>query len=293
MDNKICTKCGQVNFPNANNCTKCGNALNAAENNPFSAGGDPPPTMMPGHFSATPPGAEKKSNKMFWIIGIVVVLLVSFVGLLGVIGIGSYIYYSSKKEVVYDYPKPKPEKDKTPKDDSNKDNNDKADPTDDDGSPLSDIKFPTTTGGDDGMKDNQSGGNAKVTDAQLLSFFLEKKSKVGSFTLKDVTTTDSKAKFPNRIAGVSAQYTSGSKKLTHNFAAYDSVGQLKDDFDEYMQEAKRSGGKITNTTATSVIYIKGSLVYFAFYNPQGGFHEMSSRVGKDILKYHNDYFGVK
>lgn len=269
--------------------------MSSAGNNPFPASEDLPPTIMPSNLSAAPPKAAKKSNKMYWIIGIVVVLLVAFVGLLGVVGIGGYIYYSSQKEVVRDYPNNKPQEDETPKDDSDntEKNSDKGDTGDDDGSPLSDIKFPTTTGGDDGLKDSQTSGNAKVTDAQLLSFFLVKKSKVGSFTLKDVKATDSKAKFPNRIAGVSAQYTSGSKKLTHDFAAYASNDPLKDDFDEYVKEVKSSGGKITNSTPTSVIYVKGSLVYFAFSNPEGGFHEMSSRVGKDILKYYNDYFGVK
>jgi hypothetical protein len=279
MQNQFCKNCGQANFPNATTCTKCGNSLSQIVNNQFSS-------------SNQPPVKEKKSNKMFWIIGIVAVLLIFFVGLIGIAGIGGYLYFSNQDEVVRDYPKT--DKDETPKDETDKgDKGDKGDNSgDDDGSPLSDIKFPATTG-DDGMGDSQSGGNAKITNAQLLAFFSQQKATVGSFRLDKVSTIDGTATFPSRIAGVEAKYSSGSKKITHNFAAYDSNTSLKEDFELYRQFAKKSGGKITNSTETSIIYIKGSLVYFAFYNPQGGFHEMSSRVGKDILKYHNDYFGIK
>lgn len=287
MDNQFCKNCGQANFPNAATCTKCGNALSSIAGSQFGASNEPPPTMVANQQipQVSAPKAEKKSNKMYWVIGIVAVLLIFFVGLIGIAGIGTFLYLNNQ-EVARDYPNDKPQKD-----DPTADTKDETLAEDDDS--LSDIKFPPTDSSDGGMNDEQNTGNEKVTDAALIGFFTTQKSNVGKFKLQNVTATDDSSIFPNRIAGVVAKYASGSKRLTHNFAAYSSNSSLKDDFDEYKRKAKSSGGKVTNSTATSVIYIKGSLVYFAFYNPQGGLHEMSSRVGKDILKYHNDYFGVK
>jgi len=296
MQNQFCKRCGQANFPNASVCTKCGTPLSQASN-PYGGADEPPPTMMAGggqmFSNPTPPKKEKKSNTKYFIIGGIALVLVLFIGLIGIAGIGAWVYFSNKDEVVRKNPD-----DNKPLDDSgNKQGDDKTgddktgsdSKTDDDS--MTDIKFPPTGANDDELADNTGGG--KITNAQLLDFFLKEKSVVGKYQLKKVETTDSRDKYPNRIAGATAQYTKGSTALTHEVAIYDSIDTLKDDFDDYRNAAKSGGGKLEMNNETTIIYIKGSLVYLAFYNPQGGFHVMSSRRGKDIQEYHNAYFGVR
>lgn len=241
--------------------------------------------------SSTPP--PKKSNKMiFWIIGIVVVLLVIFVGLAGIAAIGGYFYFANQEKVEREYPG------RTPKDDDDSPKKDDDYPekdtpkSGDDDSPLSDIQFPSTSGTDDDLGRKQKTGGGKLTDAQLVAFFLTQKPKVGRYTIKNATTLSGGGNSPNRMAGAKAEYRSGSKRVYHEIALYDSQGSVADDFVAYKRKARR-GGRIQTSKDTSIIYVKGSRVYLAFYNPQGGFHIMSSRVGKDILAYHNAYFGVK
>jgi hypothetical protein len=292
MHNQFCKRCGQANFPNATACTKCGNPLMSASNNPFGSGGEPPPTMMGGGQQFSSPSPEHgKSKTKFFVIGAIAVVLVLFIGLIGIAGVGALVYYSNQDEVVRD----DSGRDK-PADDAPSDTTDSPNSSGDD-NPLSDIKFPSTddsgtsSGGDNSGGD--SSGSGKVTDAQLLSFFLQEKSTVGKYQLKNVKTTDSRDNYPNRTAGATAEYEKGSTKVTHEVALYESTGSLKEDFDDYASKAKSGGGKVQTSKETSIIYIKGSLVYLAFYNPQGGFHVMSSNDGKDILEYHNAYFGVE
>ncbi len=292
MNNQFCKKCGHANFPNSNNCTKCGNALDHVANNPFGSSEEPPPTVMAGQQFSIPtsPKTEKKSNKTFWIVGIVAVLLVLFVGILGIAGIGGYLYYSSQEDFVV-----REDSNKDSKNDDNKGQDDSKndDSKSDDDSALSDIKFPAGTGSDKDMSGGKSTGTENVTDAQLLDFFLKQKPTVGKYTLKTVKTSDNKDNFPNRTAGATAEYKKGSKIVIHEVALYGSTSSLKEDFEAYKQKAKSGGGKIETSKETSIIYIKGSSVYLAFYNPQGGFHVMSSRNGNDILEYHNAYFDIK
>ncbi len=268
MHNQFCKNCGQANFPEANACTKCGNALN--------------PNLVANQQFAKTPTPKKKSNKKIWIAAIVGVLLLSVVGLIGIAAVGGLLYFSSKKQVVREYPVPikTPKKDISGDDDGGKD----------DDSPLSNIKFPPS-GGDDDLE--RETGDGKITDEVLLSYFKNLKPKVGRYRLKDVVAITGTSKFPNRNAGATARYTSGSKRVTHEVGLYKSINDTEDDFGTYKRAVKRRGGRIKTSKKTSIIYIKGRLVYLAFYNTQGGFHIMSSRNGKDILKYHNDYFGIK
>lgn len=287
MQNQFCKNCGQANLPNSSTCTKCGNPLNKGTNNPFGANNV---------ASSTPP-PKKKSNMIFWVAGIVVVLLVLFVGLVGIAGIGGYFYFTSQEKVEREYPgrDPKQDDDKPTKDDDEPKKDDTKDDDskgNDDDSPLSDIKFPSTEGSDDDLGETTKTGGGKVTDAQLVAFFLTQKPKVGRYTVKNATTLGGGGNSPNRMAGAKAEYRSGSKKVFHEIALYDSKPSLADDFAAYKRKARSGGGRVQTTKATSIIYIKGRLVYLAFYNPQGGFHIMSSRNGKDILAYHNAYFGI-
>ena len=292
MHNQFCKRCGQANFPNVTVCTKCGNSLMSASNNPFGSGEEPPPTMMGGgqQFSASPP-VPKKSNAKLFIFGAIAVILVLFIGLFAIAGVGALFYFSGQKEVVRD----DSGRDK-PADDASNDSTDSP-KTGGDDNPLSDIKVPSTDdSGSSPGSDNSGGdssGSGKVTDAQLLNFFLQEKPTVGKYQLKNVKTTDSRDNYPNRTAGATAEYEKGSTKVTHEVALYESTSTLKEDFDDYASKAKSGGGKVQTSKETSIIYIKGSLVYLAFYNPQGGFHVMSSGDGKDILEYHNAYFGVE
>lgn len=269
MDNQFCKNCGQANFPNANVCTKCGNPLTPPANNPFGVSNAAP---------AAAPNTGKKSNKMFWILGIAGVSLVFGIGLIGIVGIGSYFYFSAIDDVVYDYPNNRPTQN-----DANKSDDDNL---------LSNVDFPPT-GNDKDLDDSQNDQPLNITNKQLTGFYRVKKSKVGKWKLQGVVENFSKASFENRDAGVRALYKKGSKKLTHNFSFYKLISAMENDFDIYKDKIKSSGGKVRTTTATSVIYIKGGLVYFAFHNPQGGFHEISAKDGKDILKYHDDYFDMK
>lgn len=262
MHNQFCKNCGQANFPDANNCTKCGNPL--------------APTAAVDQQASKPNPVAEKSNKKYWIAGIVGVLLLSFLGLIGIGAIGAIFYFSTKDEVVREYPAPE----KKPAEDE---------PLEDDDSPLSDIKFPPTGGSDELKKET---GNSKLTDEVLISFFKNLKPKVGKYRLRDVVAIKGTSKFPSRNAGATARYRSGSKRVTHEVGLYEAIGDAKDDFASYKRFVKRTGGKIKTNKKTSIVYIKGPLVYLAFYNQQGGFHIMSSRNGKDILKYHNDYFGT-
>ncbi len=271
MDNQFCKNCGQANSPNVAICTKCGKPLTPSANNPFGVSNAIP--------AAPPPPAEKKNNKMFWILGIAGVLLILGIGLLGIVGIGSYFYFSSKSDVVYDYPNDKPQPVN-------------ADKKDDDDS-LSDIDYPSN-GSDEDLSDSPNNNQpANITNKQLKGFYKAKKSTVGNWKLQSVVKSFSKASFENRDAGVRASYKSGSKKLNHSFSFYKSASSMESDFDAYIDNVKSSGGVVRTTTPTSIIYTKGGLVYFAFHNPQGGLHEISSNDGKDILKYHDDYFDIK
>ncbi len=295
MQNQFCRKCGQVNFPNASTCTKCGNPLSQTSNNPYGTSEEPPPTMMANQQysnSPSPPASEKKSKTKFFVIGGIVVVLLLFIGILGIAGVGALLYFSSQDEVASADNSDKKTDDETKGESDSESDGDSTDDTKTGGddNPLSDIKFPPTSGSDENIGD--SSGNAKVSNAQLMDFFLKEKSTVGKYTLKNVKTTDSRDNFPNRTAGVTAEFYKGSTKVTHDVALYDSMSSIKDDFNDHKNGARRGGGKIQTSKDTSIIYIKGSLVYLAFYNPQGGFHVMSSRNGKDILEYHNAYFGV-
>lgn len=277
MQNKICTRCGQSNFPNSNVCTNCGNPFSQA------SGGfnEPPPTMVVNQPSAPTP--EKKSNKTFWIVGIIGLLLVMGIGLLAIVGIGGYLLYSGSEggtEI------------STDSNSSGSDSNDNSSTSS--GDSLGEIKFPGTGDSSSTSSNTNSTGSSSLgtaTDEQLISLFKTQKSTVGKFTLDDVTSTSDSSKYPSKDAAVKAKYSSGSIDLTHEVAIYSDMDKLKTDFDSFISDEKSSGAKVETSTATSMVYVKGSLVYLAFSNPQGGFHIISSRNGKDILEYYNKYFG--
>jgi hypothetical protein len=275
-------------MPNAGVCTKCGNALNQISNvkSGGSAEEEYPPTMMSPQFMKDQTAPGKKGNKkIFLIVGIVVVLLVVFTGLLGIAAIGGYVYFSNQPTVVRENTTPASKKDQP----VDKDADDKDV---DDGSPLSDIKFPSN-GGNDGVEIEKNTGNEGLSNAKLIVFFSSEKSKVGRFLLSKVKTIDADYVFSERIAGVTANYKKGSTPLTHSFAAYQSNDLLKADFADYKKKVKNAGGRIAKSTATSIIYSKSGLIYFTFYNPQGGVHEFSSRRVEDIQEYHDSFFGIK
>ena len=301
MDNKFCKNCGQANFPNANVCTKCGNAFEQNQGNQFGSSQEPPPTVMAGNQFQVPiqsnqpnnqsnnaPPPKKKSNTKYFVFGGIAVVLLLFIGIIGIAGIAGVMYYTTQQdsEVVRDYPA---EDDSGKDNDSKKDSKDSDKTDDDDDNPLSDIEFPSTGGNDDGL--DKTKNNGKISNQILISYFKTQKQKVGSFSLNSVLEDEDNRNFPGNIAGVRAKYSKGSTSLTHEFAAYDSMSDLGDDFRDYKRKVKSSGGKVKTDKPTTLIYIKGPLVYLAFYNPQGGFHIISSRLGKDILTYHDDYFG--
>lgn len=287
MHNQFCKRCGQANFPDANVCTKCGTPLERQPGGSYGQGSEPPPTMMAGqqYGGAASAGGSGKSNTKYFVFGGIALVLVLLVGLIGIAGIGAVVYFSGQEGEVA--------QDDTGRDTGTADDEgtDTGPSSDDDDSPLSDIEFPAG-GNDDDMGDSTSTSTGKVTDAQLLQFFLKEKATVGKFSLKKVTTTDSRDKFPNRTAGATAEYTKGSSTVIHEVALYDSASSIKEDFDAHKAQA-RKGGRIQTSKETSIIYVKDGKVWLAFYNPQGGFHVMSSRNGNDILEYHNAYFGVE
>ena len=284
MQNKFCKNCGQANFPDAGTCTKCGKSLEQNTGNQFQV---PVQQDQP----ANQPQPPKKSNTKYFVIGALAIVLLLFIGIVAIAGIAGAIYYSTSQEdkVVREYPD-KNTADKS--DDAKKGNDDinsgKSEDEDDD-NPLSDIKFPPTGTSDDGI--DQTKKNGKISNKILIGYFENQKQKVGSFSLKNVREDEDNRNFPNNTAGVRARYAKGSTSLTHEFAAYTSMADLRGDFADYKRTVKNAGSKVKTEKPTTIIYIKGPLVYLAFYNPQGGFHIISSRLGKDILSYHDAYFG--
>ena len=274
MDNQFCKSCGQANVPGSTVCTKCGQALSTAGNNPIN---QPNQAPNPGAQNQAPQSAApKKSSKKFWIIGGIAAFLLLSAGLIVVAAVGGVLYFNSqsKDDVVYDYPKP----DQTPK---------KAD--DDDGgdsdNPLDDINFPTSGDTDFGG----GGNNGSVTDSVLVNFFETKKTRVGSYKLDNAKRMGGKGAFPGKAAGASARYVSGSKTIVHEISVYSNKDNARRDFDSFKKRERR-GAKVRSNKRDQIIFAKGKLVYLAFLNPQGGIHVISSRRGPDIITYYKSYF---
>lgn len=286
MDNQFCNRCGQANFPDANVCTKCGQALSRSSGSPFSQNAAPKGAVSqpnPGHT----PVSTKSNKKLYLIIGGVIAVLLVSAGAIILLAVGMLIYTSSDTEVTRDDTTVAKESDSdTDKNsETKKDNDDSSDSKNSD-NPLDDVTFPSG-------KDVEFGEEAKneITDQSLLSFFLDKKSKVGAFTLVEAKTSSDKTIFPNRTAGLQAEYKSGSKTIIHRVAIYKSLNDAKDDIDTYKKGLQNSGAKVRSSKEDQVIFDRAGAVYLAFYNTQGALHEISSRDGKDVLAYYNSYFG--
>ena len=270
MQNQFCKKCGQANFPNATSCSKCGHLIEVSSG-------------VPQGFSAKRTAPEKKSNTKYWIIGgVLTVFLV--VGVLGILVVGGFlVYLSSSDQITRENPVPESS---TPTTDRTDDRRDAPTPTTSRNSdnPLDDVTFPTG-------KDVTFGDETKTTmnDKVLLNFFLQRKKVVGRFKLFEVKTSTSREFFPNRSAGVQAEYRSGRKRLFHRVAIYKSVENARSDILAYKRNVKSSGAKIRSSTQTRLVFVLKGVVYLAFYNAQGGLHEMSSRNGNDISKYFAAY----
>jgi len=270
MENQFCKKCGQANFPNATSCSKCGQVLNAP-----SFGSD-----TPRGFSSEQKPAQKKSNTKYWIIGgiLAVFLIIAVFGIIA--GAGLLVYLNSSNEVTRDYPAPESSPTKDRRDDSTPVPPKKSDSD----NPLDDVTFPT--GNDVTFGDETS---TTMNDKILLNFFLKQKKVVGRFKLVNVKTSTSREFFPNRSAGVQAEYKNGRKRLLHRVAIYKSIGDARSDIATYKRNVKNSGARIRSSTQTRLIFVLKGFVYLAFYTPQGGLHEMSARNGNDITQYFNAY----
>ncbi len=275
MQNQFCKKCGQANFPNATSCSKCGQATNSQA----AFGSDNAPrTVMPNKFLGA---SEKKSKAVFWIIGGLLAVTLIVVGLAMVIGAGVFLYTVNGDEAVRDYPA---KEEKSPDLELKDERDNDPPPKTDSDNPLDDITFPS--GKDVTFGDETS---STMNDKVLLNFFLQKKRVVGKFKLVDVKTTTDKTIFPNRSAGVQAEYKSGSKRLLHRVAIYTSIENARSDIATYKQNVKNSGAKMRGSRENQLSFVLKGVFYFAFYNPQGGLHEMSARNSKDISRYFAAY----
>ncbi len=284
MDNKFCNKCGQANLPNSTSCTKCGQPLGQTGGAQFAQA--TPPSTIPGK----PPAPVKKSKTMYWVIGGLALLLVLALGLVLVAAVGIFVYQNNQSDEVVRDDQDIQRKDRDSEDDEDSDlTEDDSDDTKtkDSDNPMDDISFPDGKDVDFG---DDSSGNSDIDNAALVRFFKDKKPKVGIFKLAKVVTSDDRSIFAKRLAGAEATYKSGRKVVIHRLAIYRSLDDAKGDVAAYKAAVRKIGGKIRSSKADQIIYAHKGLVYLAFYNPQGGLHELSSRNGDDILKYYKSYF---
>jgi hypothetical protein len=258
MDNQFCKKCGQANFPEARVCTKCGAGLSGQfARGAFSASGEPPPTIISNQrFSGPNNPAEKKNNKLFWIIGGTAVFLVLAVGGLGILAaIGGIVYFQSKEQrVEREYPVPPRREEKA------------------DDQPLED-KSP-----------------GEVSDSQLIDYMRRKRSNVGNYRLDNVKGFKGDD-FPNRSAGVTALYTNGSRKVVHSIAMFRSPAAAFGDFSRYKRAIRNlRGSRVRSSSGSQIVYSYKGNIFLTFCNEAGGCHEMISQNGNNILDYSDNYF---
>jgi hypothetical protein len=312
MENKFCRKCGQANFPQVTSCAKCGAKLEQtpASTNPFntpsaSQQNDPPPTIAVNadsfkipppnqpKFSQSPPGQPRfnppppnqqganqansggKSNKMFWIIGGIGGVLVLLFFVVAIAGIGGYFYLSSSssdKETTREYPV---------SDDEDKDTTDTGDEKDNDGK----RKLPRIS-----TKSDTKETSGKFTNDELIAYVEDNKKTVGKYRLESVKAINIEQYFPDKDAGISALYKSGSKKVVHNMSMYSQVDTAKADFRKYVNLVKSTKAEIVSDENGNLIYRLEGMVYFVFCNESGGCHQMISKDGKDISDYYDSYF---
>ncbi len=265
MDNQFCKKCGQANLPNTSFCSKCGADLDAAK-------------VRSGSSSSAEAEPAKKS-KLPWILGGLAALLILGIGVVLLAGVGLYFYTQSSNETVTERKVDKPEADK-PEITADPD----GEKTDSD-NPLGDVPFPS--GKDVDFGEETATG---ISDESLVDFFRTKKSKVGRFRLVNVKTTADRSIFPNRLAGIQAEYKAGSKRIIHRAAMYKSTGAASEDIASYKQNIKKAGARFRMNKKSQAIFSLEGITYLAFYNAQGGLHEISARNPKDILRYYNSYF---
>ncbi|MCB1024009.1 MAG: hypothetical protein KDB79_06460 [Acidobacteria bacterium] len=274
MDNQFCKRCGQANFPDAKVCTKCGQGL-------LGTGGG----SFPQSAAATASKAPKRNNKIYWIAGGIAAFLLLTVGVIILAAVGMFLYTSGSPEVSRDDAPPVERRsDDVSETDKKTDSDEKEDPPESE-NPMGDVTFPSGKDVDFGEE-----ARSELNDQTLLSFFLDKKSKVGAFTLVEAKTSSDKTIFPNRAAGLQAEYKNGTKRLVHRVAVYKSLSDAKGDIETYKSGLANSGARIRDKKQDQVIFDRAGLVYLAFYNPQGALHEISSKNGNDILKYYNSYF---
>ncbi|MFV0389186.1 MAG: zinc-ribbon domain-containing protein [Pyrinomonadaceae bacterium] len=269
MNNKFCNRCGQANQPNSNICTKCGASL--------TQGSQPNPNVQqnqPAH-----PG--KKSNTLYWVLGIGAVLIVLFIGLIAVVGIGFLVLSSQTKETEITTSRSEKTNNQTGDNDGQTQNE-----SDSSNDPLSDVKFPSEDGEDFGGQKSTS-----MDNSTLKAYFTEKKRTVGPFTLDKIETSDDYSLFPNRDAGAEAIYSSGSAKVLHRVALYSSLEGAEKDAEGYKEMVRNFEGKIISQKSDQIIWVYKGVTFLGFNNKQGGLHEISSKNSKDILTYYKAYFG--
>ncbi len=291
MDNQFCKNCGQVNFPNSVTCTKCGQPLAQSKGAQFGQPGPPPTMDAAPPMGSNMPTPEKKSKKMYWIVGALLLFLVFSVGAILLVAVGLMFYAGSQSDDVASDDQKVERKDKESKTDED-DKEITAEDVDDKSSnsknPMDDISFPS--GKDVDFGDDSANNSGDINDETLLKFFMDKKSQVGKFKLIEAKTSSDRTIFPGRVAGVQAEYASGSTRIMHRVAVYKSVESAREDIDSYKEAVRVLKAKIRTSKEDQLIYTLKGIVYLAFYNPQGGLHEISSRNGNDILKYYNSYF---
>ncbi|MGI8669717.1 MAG: hypothetical protein ACR2J3_07695 [Aridibacter sp.] len=256
MQNQFCKKCGQANFPNVSVCSKCGTSLaNQTNQNPFNASNEPPPTMENPQFSNTPK-LEKKSNKMYWIIGGVTAVLVLFLGIAFIAGLGIYLYTNSSTDTEVANTSPK-------------------DNTNDEDKPINE---------DNGKSD-------EMTDGKLEDYIKNDRRTVGSYTLDNVKAFNGDD-FSGRIAGVTALYINGSKRVVHSIAMFKTYAEASDDFSKYKRNIRNlKGSQVRSSEKDRVIFAHKGSIFLTFCNEAGGCHELISSDGKTILEYYDSYFG--
>ncbi len=258
MNNKFCNVCGQANLPDSSTCSKCGNSIaNLGGQQPIQATQVQRPATPPSH-----PKTKKKSNTIYWVLGIGSVFLVMFFMLAIVAGAALMIYNTRTSEDIVVT--------RDADSESKRSTSDKSEPSRD--------------------EVNEDLPIAEVDNAQLEAFFRERRAKVGKYSLVSVRSSNDKTIFPNRNAGVEATYRSGTRKIVHRAAIYASNSAAKTDGENYREAIENLDAEIRINKSDRIVYVYRGLTYFAFDNKKGGLHEVSSKSGVDIVKYSAIFF---
>lgn len=215
------------------------------------------------------PGVEKKGINKFWIIGGIAAFLILFFGFLAIVaGITGWYYFSQPDtefvETNTNYSAPKDDKNSSiPKHNEN------------DSKPLA---------------DNNNDSDV-MSDTNLEYYMQNDRKTVGSYSLDNVQAFKGND-FPARVAGVTAHYTKGTKKVVHSIAMFDNYKAAADDFNKYKKGIKSlKGSKVRSNEEDRIIFSYEGSVFLTFCNKAGGCHELNSKDGDTILDYYESYFG--